>query len=451
MKTLSITLILLALLTAGGFSQVGIGKTNPMEILDVNGAIRISNSASVCDAAHRGAIKFVPGGTDNSDAVYVCRKLSNNLYAWDKLNFSGAENLTCDNFNRDNSTTITGWTEQLGNWTINSNRLQSEAAGSWQSITVDGSTQANGCITARVTYPAGTAIKAAGLLARYVSQSVNIMAKIQDNTASGHFDSYYIYSNGSIIANGSGLNFGTDAIIQFLYTGTSVTFKIDTNRDGTFDFTYTVTVTNTDLGLCGAYAYQQCYFDDWCYEPTSLPTGVTCDYFERANSSTVTGWTEQLGNWAINTNRLQSEALGSWQYITFDGSAQADGCINGRVIYQGVAAVRATGLVARYTSTSVNILAKLQDNAGVGYFDSYYIYSNGGIVVYANGLNFGTDANIQLSYTGTSVVFRIDTNRNGTFDYTYNATVGNTSSGLCGLTAYQQCSFDNWCYGPTCP
>jgi hypothetical protein len=432
--------------------NVGIGTTNPVEKLDINGAVRIGNTTSVCDAAHTGTIKFVTGPSGYSDDVCICRKLVNGIYAWDRLNFSGPSNLTCDDFDRGNSTTVTGWTEQVGDWTINTNRLQSEAAGFWQAITIDGSTQANGCITGRVIYPAGTAVKAVGLVARYSSSSVNIMAKLQDNTGCGYFDSYFIYSNNGVIVYASGLNFGTDAIIQFSYSGTSVVFKIDTNRDGTYDYIYNATVSNIDPGLCGAYAYQQCYIDNWCYETTSLPSGLTCDYFDRANSTTVTGWTEQSGNWAINSYRLQSEALGSWQYITFDGSSRADGCITGRLIYPAGTAVKAAGLVARYASSSVNIMAKLQDNAGSsGYFDSYFIYNNNSVVVYASGLNFGTDANVQLSYTGTSVTLKIDTNRDGTWDYTYNATVTNTSAGLCGVNAYQLCSFDNWCYGPSCP
>ena len=59
-------------------------------------------------------------------------------------------------------------------------------------------------------------------------------------------------------------------------------------------------------------------------------------------------------------------------------------------------------------------MAKLQDNTGTsGYFDSYFIYSNNSVIAYATGQNFGTDANVRLSYTGTSVVLKIDTNRDG--------------------------------------
>jgi hypothetical protein len=453
MKTFSLTLMLVIACIASAFAQVGIGTTNPIEKLDVDGAIRISNTSSVCDAAHRGTIKFVPGVSGFPDEVCICKKLANNLYAWDRIDYSGPMNITCDDFDRGNSTTVTGWTEQVGNWAINTNRLQSEALASWQWITFDGSTQANGVITSRVIYPAGTAVKATGLVARYSSESANIMAKLQDNTgASGYFDSYFIYCNNSVVLFATGQNFGTDAIIQLSYTGTSVVFKIDTNRDGTYDYTYSTTVSNIDPGLCGVNAYGLCYFDNWCYEATSAPTGLTCDYFDRANSTTVSGWTEQEGDWAINSYRLQSQALASWQWITFDGSSQADGCITGRLIYPAGTMTKAAGLVARYASSSVNIMAKLQDNTGTsGYFDSYFIYSNNSVIAYATGQNFGTDANVRLSYTGTNVVLKIDTNRDGTWDYTYNATVTNTSAGLCGVNGYQLCSFDNWCYGPSCP
>jgi hypothetical protein len=114
--------------------------------------------------------------------------------------------------------------------------------------------------------------------------------------------------------------------------------------------------------------------------------------------------------------------------------------------------VKAAGLAARYSTTNVNIIAKLQDNAGSsGYWDSWFIYCNNSIVTYATGVNYGTDAIIQLSFTGTSVVFRIDTNRDGIYDYSHSATVTNTDPGLCGVNAYNQVYFDDFCYDSSCP
>jgi hypothetical protein len=99
------------------------------------------------------------------------------------------------------------------------------------------------------------------------------MAKIQDNSACGYWDSYWIYyDNGNVlVSSGTGLNFGTDANIQMEFAGTLVTFRIDPDRNGTWDYTYTGTVATTAAGLCGAGSYQKCFLDDWCY-------GINCSY-----------------------------------------------------------------------------------------------------------------------------------------------------------------------------
>jgi hypothetical protein len=60
-----------------------------------------------------------------------------------------------------------------------------------------------------------------------------------------------------------------DANIQFSYTGTSTVLKIDANRDGTFEYNFPATVSNTTPGLCGLMGFEPCYFDSWCY-------GTTC-------------------------------------------------------------------------------------------------------------------------------------------------------------------------------
>jgi hypothetical protein len=65
------------------------------------------------------------------------------------------------------------------------------------------------------------------------------------------------------------LNFGSDANIQVEYIGPNVTLRIDPDRNGTWDYTYTAVVSNTGAGLCGAASYSQCYLDDWCY-------GINC-------------------------------------------------------------------------------------------------------------------------------------------------------------------------------
>lgn len=178
--------------------------------------------------------------------------------------------------------------------------------------------------------------------------------------------------------------------------------------------------------------------------------GQACDYFTAANSTTVTGWTEQVGDWQIYNNTLQSPATAEWNYITRDGSTQTNGCVSLRATYTGAAGTKYIGAVGRYSDASNYLMAKIQDNGSAGYWDSYFIYENGSIIANASGLNFGTDVNIALEYNGTAISMKIDTDLNGTWDYTYTATSTTTNSGLCGVGAYNLANVDNWCYGSTC-
>jgi subtilisin family serine protease len=357
----------------------------------------------------------------------------------------------CDDFDRPNDTVVDGWTEQSGNWSISSNRLLGPGTGVNTYITYDGSDQANGCIRAEVQYGSGAGLRLAGLSARYDSDTDRVMAKLQDNTSAGDFNYYYIYDGGSIVASGAG-SYGTNPIIELDYTGSVVLFRIDTNKDGIWDWAYNATVSTIDAGLCGVNSYGDVSFNDFCYGPDCglWTEGTLCESFDDLDGTTVDDWTEQSGDWSIASDRLAAEPVASLQYITRDGSYQADGCVNGRAVYGSGSGVRYMGLVGRFSDDNTKIMAKLQDNSGAGYFDSYFIYDNSSNIHFATGLNFGTEAMIELEYSGTAVVFRVDTNLDGVWDYTYSTTVSNTGYGLTGASAYQQCYLDDWCFGPDC-
>ena len=169
----------------------------------------------------------------------------------------------CDDFNVANTTTIADWTEQSGDWQIVDSRLQTPGNLDWEYITVDGSTQADGYLTARAIYGSPDVVKFVGLVGRYASSSTYLMAKIQDNSSSGYWDYLFINNNGSNIGSWSG-NYGTDAIIEMEYIGSDITVRIDVDRDGTPDYIYEATVTNTSPGLFGLGAYQNAFIDDFC-------------------------------------------------------------------------------------------------------------------------------------------------------------------------------------------
>jgi len=63
-------------------SNVGIGTSLPLEKLEVSGAIKLGDTTSVCDASHRGVMKFVQGGAGVDDKLYICMKNSTDAYNW---------------------------------------------------------------------------------------------------------------------------------------------------------------------------------------------------------------------------------------------------------------------------------------------------------------------------------------------------------------------------------
>ena len=48
----------------------------------MNGAIKRGDTASACDASHRGVMKFVPVGSGVDDKLYMCMKNSTDSYLW---------------------------------------------------------------------------------------------------------------------------------------------------------------------------------------------------------------------------------------------------------------------------------------------------------------------------------------------------------------------------------
>jgi hypothetical protein len=181
----------------------------------------------------------------------------------------------------------------------------------------------------------------------------------------------------------------------------------------------------------------------------ALRNGTFCDNFNVPNTSTVTGWTEQSGNWQIFNNMLKTPGNTTWEYVTVDGSSQADGCITGRAIYEGPGRPKFVGLVARYNNESSRILFKIQDQSSGGNWNSWWIYTPSGALS-STGLNLGTDAIIQLEYAGTNITVRIDVDRDGTWDNTSSYTTSYTSAGLCGVGAYDNAYLDDYCCGAEC-
>jgi hypothetical protein len=64
--------------------NVGIGKTNPNQKLEINGGIKLNASAGkpACDFSARGTLWFTQSGAGIKDALEVCAKNSSDAYGW---------------------------------------------------------------------------------------------------------------------------------------------------------------------------------------------------------------------------------------------------------------------------------------------------------------------------------------------------------------------------------
>jgi hypothetical protein len=181
-------------------------------------------------------------------------------------------------------------------------------------------------------------------------------------------------------------------------------------------------------------------------------TFLNAQAWENFNTTSTTNlpqWTEQSGDWYIEGQKLNPPSLMEMNYITYNGSTIPDGCITAIATYPRVSGHRGAGLTARYTSNAANITAEIKDIENAGYWNSYFIYNNGNIVAKGYGLNFGRDVKMQFEFTGSMAILRLDTNRNDSWDYVFNAIVSNQSSGLCGIAAESTSYIDDWSYSTT--
>ncbi len=152
-------------------------------------------------------------------------------------------------------TTISGWTERVGNWYVSNGNLYPDAASGWQWITRDDATATDGCATTRAVFGTGSNLRNVGIVSRFVdSYNYSVMVKLQNNGSGPSFDSLFIYQDGSVLNNYSN-DYGTDAILQLQMSGTSGTVRVDTNRDGTWDYVYNFTTKAPVGGNWGAHGY----------------------------------------------------------------------------------------------------------------------------------------------------------------------------------------------------
>ena len=245
-----------------------------------NGQVLMTGQAKDSVLCHNGQLYDCKGmATDDSDLSEhkaQCDQVGSLFCTargtWD-TNCSG---LHCDDFNRADSTTLgNNWTENAGDWTITSNTLLPQATFQGQWATWEGSTQTDGCVSATAHYGAGASARHIGLTARFTAAGSNVMARLEDETASGKWTSATIWSNGNLVLTQRNLDVSAAPLIQLEYSGQIVFFRIDNEHDGTWDHAFATIVTNTVAGLNGASAdtstADRPFLDDFCYSATCEP------------------------------------------------------------------------------------------------------------------------------------------------------------------------------------
>ena len=163
----------------------------------------------------------------------------------------------------------------MGDWLYDNGRLRDNTGGAAYShvITMNGSTQLDGCARLTAIHTGVPSLNAVGAVLRWTSPNTYVVAVVQDNTSSGNFNTAYIYQYPGVTDIGGGPvtgTFGRTPDVELCVSGTTVTMRIDANRDGTFETTKTGTTAVTAAGLTGVAMYAtppNALADNFCWYP----------------------------------------------------------------------------------------------------------------------------------------------------------------------------------------
>lgn len=180
----------------------------------------------------------------------------------------------CDTFTLPDSTTIPGWTERTGDWSIAGNAIQHPETGGVYTnhVTKDDSTQTDGCVLIHANLGAGPAnIQAVGAVLRWTAGPSYVVALVQNNSGTTFNQTYiYQYPGGTSLASGTITDYGLTPTVEACIAGTTVTLKIDSNNDGTPESTLNGTTTLTGPGLSGVMTHSfgaASRAEDFCWGP----------------------------------------------------------------------------------------------------------------------------------------------------------------------------------------
>jgi hypothetical protein len=180
----------------------------------------------------------------------------------------------CEPFAIGDSTVIPGWTERGGDWLVEGQRARHTANGGVYTnvMTRDGSLIGDGCVRANAIYGTGPAnVQAIGIVLRWNAPNTYVVALVQDNSFVGQFDRIWIYEypGGGQIGSLPGA-YGLSPAIEMCAAGATVTLRVDSAGDGTYETTHSATTSVTAPGQYGVMMHtfgNPAFVDDVCLVP----------------------------------------------------------------------------------------------------------------------------------------------------------------------------------------
>jgi hypothetical protein len=196
---------------------------------------------------------------------------------------------------------------------------------------------------------------------------------------------------------------------------------------------------------------------------TALFVAPVCDDFSSADSSTIPGWTEVDGDWAIDGQRLRNRTVGGGltHIISRDGVVLYP-CGRITALASATTAIEGVGVVLGYRPADDGdsyILAMVEKDEGGAGFDAVYVWEQpafGGQLVPLLHLPGAYGASPILDACVTDkVTVRIDANQDGIFETSSTVTpTTDYSVGRAGVLTYAseadlQPFADDVCFRPT--
>jgi hypothetical protein len=183
----------------------------------------------------------------------------------------------CDDFNRSDSTTVNGWTEEAGDLRIESNRLRSQPGfGNADLITWNALNAVNVEVFSDVHYSGSSRTVYCAHITRWTSNSDCLFVKVQDNNADGDFDTVWFYVGNNAMTSWKSYETVTpftSARIRSVVVGNTYTFSIDRDFDGVYEDEFVGTPPILGLGKAGLGGFDDAEMDNFCVATASWGSG----------------------------------------------------------------------------------------------------------------------------------------------------------------------------------